>query len=329
MTHERSAQPASGAGFDQRGEEGASLFHPCPVDPACAHCGAGSPSGRGAFDWSFVDGAYCISLQSRPDRAASAAAELHRVGLCRTVSFYRPIKHATRPKIGIWEAHRQVGREALARGCRTVLVLEDDVRFAAWVGPRTVRAVGRALMALPAGWTIFFLGHWPLRAWFVRRNVLRSASACTHAYIASARLLQWLQDHPFGTAPIVRLAGTGIDAAYAGLPASYAYFPMLATQSESPSDHLIDGASRRVKKIEHLFARWQHRERLLSRLMRPNELIVAALSPLFYAMDRLGRPLRTHPPRLSRIDGPDWRPVEREVAAEEAGGGGMIAREIG
>ena len=300
-------------------------FHPCPADPACPYCGGGSPSGRNAFDWSFVDGVYCISLQSRSDRAASAAAQLHRVGLCRKVTFYRPVKHPARPKIGIWEAHRRVGLEALERGCRTVLVLEDDVRFAGWVGPRTVRAVGKALATLPAGWSIFFLGHWPLRVWFVRRNVLRSASACTHAYIASARLLRWLGDHPFGTAPYVRLAGTGIDAAYAALPETYAYFPMLATQSESPSDHLVEGASRRVKKIEHLFARWQHRERLLSRLMRPNELIVAALSPLFYAMDRLGRPLRALPPRLSRRDHPD----RQEVVNDETGSRAMIAREVG
>ena len=158
-------------------------FHPCPPDPGCPHCGPAAASGSDAPDWSFVDAAYCISLRSRPDRAARAAAELHRVGLCRTVVFHRPAKHPTRPKIGIWEAHRAVGLEALARGQRTVLVLEDDVRFAPWVGPRTVRAVGRALAGLPPGWAIFFLGHWPLRAWFVRRNVLRSASGGAHALV--------------------------------------------------------------------------------------------------------------------------------------------------
>ena len=310
-------------------DDGTGLFHACPRDPACPECMAGSPADGGAFDWSFVDGAYCISLRNRPDRAAAAAAEFHRVGLCRKVVFYRPHKHPTRPKIGIWEAHRAVGQEARRRGCRTVLVLEDDVRFASWIGPRTVRAVATALAALPSGWTIFFLGHWPLRAWFVRRNVLRSASACTHAYIASADLLSWLGDHPFGTAPFVRLAGTGIDAAYAALPGTYAYFPMLATQSESPSDHLSDGARRKLKKIEHLFARWRHRERLLSRLMRPNELVVAAFSPLFYALDRLGGPLRTQPPRLSRADGPDAHPAARMTQRHEARSDAMIAREVG
>ena len=194
-------------------------FHPCPPDPGCAYCGSNAASGPDAFDWSFVDTAYCISLRSRSDRAASAAAEFHRVGLCRKVVFHRPAKHPTRPKIGIWEAHRAVGRDALAKGSRGALVFEDDVRFASHVRPRTVRAVQEALATLPPDWTIFFLGHWPLRAWFVRRNVLRSSSGGAHAYVASPRLLAWLRDHPFGTAPFVRLAGTGIDAAYAALPA--------------------------------------------------------------------------------------------------------------
>jgi hypothetical protein len=188
-----------------------------------------------------------------------------------------------------------VGLDALAKGLRTVLVLEDDVRFARHVGPRTLRAVAKAMAALPAGWTIFFLGHWPLRAWFVRRNVLRTASAGGHAYIASPRLLAWLRDHPFGTAPILRFAGAGLDAAYAALPDTYAYFPMLATQSASPSDHMSHDPARRIKKLRHLVTRSGYRELFLSRSMRPTELAAAALSPLSYVLDRLGQPVRARP----------------------------------
>src|SRR5689334_22550815 len=267
----RRARPVSPPGGHEADGRDLPLFHPCPPDPACPHCGTAATPGADRPDWSFVDGAYCISLRSRPDRAASAAAEFHRVGLCWKVVFYRPAKHPTRPKIGIWEAHRRV-----------------------------------ALEGLPPDWTIFFLGHWPLRAWFVRRNVLRSSSGGAHAYVASPRLLAWLRDHPFGTAPFVRLAGTGIDAAYAALPGAYALFPMLATQSGIVSDHLADGTKRKLKKPEHLFSRWRHRERLLSGLARPNELAVAALSPLCYALDRLGLPLRVRPPRL---------PVTKDVPA--------------
>lgn len=277
------------------GEGASPLFHPCPPDPGCPHC-RGTAGDR--FDWSFLDSAYCISLQSRPDRMAEAAAQFHRLGLCRRVTFYRPVKHPTMPKVGIWESHRAVGLEALRRGQRHALIFEDDVRFSRHVGPRTVRAVAGAFRKLPPDWTIFFLGHWPLRAWFVRRNLLRTVSGCAHAYVAGPRLLQWLRDHPYGTAPIVRMVGVSIDAAYAALPGAYAYFPMLAIQSTSRSDHMSRDPSRRVKRFRHLFTRTRYREILHSGLMRPTELAVAACSPAFWLLDRLKGPIRPLPPRL-------------------------------
>jgi hypothetical protein len=292
-----------GAAIAAQGNVQAPLFHPCPTDPGCPYCGRGATASappQGAFDWSFVDAAYCISLQSRPDRVTEAARQFHRVGLCRHVTFFRPAKHATMPKVGIWESHRAVGLEALARGQQRVLIFEDDVRFARHVSPRTARAVGRALDRLPADWTIFFLGHWPLRAWFVRRNVLRTVSGCAHAYVAGPNLLGWLRDHPYGTAPIVRFVGVTIDAAYAALPGAYAYFPMLATQSASASDHLGRDSAKRVKRFRHLFTRSRYREMLHSGLMRPTELAVAACAPWFYLLDRLKGPVRALPPRLQR-----------------------------
>jgi hypothetical protein len=282
--------------------QGVPLFHPCPPDPSCPYCGGAgpAPAGPDAFDWSFLDGAYCISLSSRPDRAASAAAQFHRLGLCRHVTFHRPTAHGGAPKVGIWEAHRAVGMDALAKGLRAALVTEDDVLFSRRVTPRTVRNVGEALAGLPPGWTIFFLGHWPLRAWFVRRRVLRTVSGCAHAYVASPRLLEWLRDHPYGTAPIVRLVGHGIDAAYAALPGTYAYFPMLATQSTSPSDHIPRFSGRRIKRPKHLVMRPGIREALLSGLMRPSQYAVAALSPVFYVLDRLGGPPRQQAPKVAQ-----------------------------
>ena len=43
---------------------------------------------------------------------------------------------------------------------------------------------------------------------------------------------------------------------------------------------------RKKKKLKHLVTRSAHREVLLSRLMRPFELIVALLSPAFYVAAR-------------------------------------------
>jgi len=131
---------------------------------------------------------------------------------------------------------------------------------------------------------IFYLGHWPVRARFLRRNLLETVSGCTHAYIASRDALIWLRDHPHGTAPLVPFVGTGIDSAYAALPGTFAYFPMLALQRADRSDH--GARHRRVKRLRHVVTRSRYREQLLSRLMRPNELLVAALSPLFNLLKR-------------------------------------------
>jgi GR25 family glycosyltransferase involved in LPS biosynthesis len=265
------------------------LFHPCPPDPSCPYCN-GSITPAQALDWTFLDGAYCISLKSREDRAVKVAAEFHKVGLCRQVSFYRPLRHPGRGYIGSWESHRAVAEHARGRGCKTTLILEDDVQFVRRLTPRSVRAIGRAIAGLPPDWMIFFLGHWPLWAYFVRRNVLRTSSGCAHAYIVSPRLLRWLHEHPWGTHGIEkrRLIGKALDSAYAMLPGTYALFPMIATQSVSRSDNFAVSRKRNTK-LKHIITHSRHREWFLSKLMRPGEAVVVLLSPLFLAGHMVSR----------------------------------------
>lgn len=217
------------------------------------------------FDWSFLDRAYCISLRSRDDRADAAAAALHGVGLCRLAVFCRPLKHPVWPLAGIWEARRSVALSELDSGCRTVLILEDDVAFSRRLKPRTVQRIGHSLARLPADWMIFYLGHMPWRAYFVSRNVLRVSSTAAHAYVASPRLLEWLRDRP----GIRRLsfAGMGIDAAYAKLTKAYAFFPWWPP-------------SRRPRAT------------IIAHAMVPSQFVMALLSPLFLVLHWLERALR-------------------------------------
>jgi GR25 family glycosyltransferase involved in LPS biosynthesis len=258
------------------------IFHPCPPDPSCPYCN-GSIAPAQALDWSFLDGVYCISLKSREDRTTAVAAQFHAVGLCRQLLFYRPLRFPGRGYIGSWGSHRAVAEHARAQGCETTLIFEDDVQFVRRLSPRSVRAIGRAIERLPPDWMIFFLGHWPLWAYFVRPNVLRTSSACAHAYIVSPRLLRWLHEHPWGAPGIEkrRLIGKALDSAYAMLPATYALFPMIATQSVSKSDN-FNHSHKKNFKLKHLVTHSRYREWLLSNLMRPGEAIVVLLSPLFF-----------------------------------------------
>jgi glycosyl transferase, family 25 len=263
---------------------GEAVFHPCPPDASCPYCN-GSIDPAQALDWSFLDGVYCISLKSREDRATAVAAQFHKTGLCRQLLFYRPLRYPGRGYIGSWGSHRAVAEHARARGCGTTLIFEDDVQFVRRLSPHSVRAIGRAIERLPPDWMIFFLGHWPLWAYFVRPDVLRTSSGCAHAYIASPRLLRWLHEHPWGTPGIRkrRLIGKALDSAYARLPGTYALFPMIATQSVSRSDNFAVSRKKNTK-LKHLVTHSRHREWLLSKLMRPGEAFVVLLSPLFFVV---------------------------------------------
>jgi hypothetical protein len=261
--------------LDLDSNQGASPFHACPVSPTCPYCL--SPELPTSIDWSPIEAAYCISLREREDRARAAEAQFHRVGLCRKVVFYRPARHASNPIVGIWESHRAVLSHALRHGCRSALVFEDDVVFSRGFGSRTSRSLKRVIQDLPADWNILYLGHWPMRMRFISAHLVSTSSACTHAYLASERLMRFIADRPYTDQVPLPGVGRGIDSVFARLSDTYAYFPMVAVQSTSPSDHFRPRPSRNIRKVSHLVTRTRAREWLLSNLMRPAEMVQALI----------------------------------------------------
>ena len=287
--------PGGGRGASDFGEG----FHTLPTQPGCPHCDGESPGAPvDRSPWSFLDGVYCISLREREDRARDAARELHGVGLCRRAILYRPAKDRI-AKRGCWESHRAVAADARARGLRRVLILEDDVVFSASVSPAIAQRIGTALASLPDDWMGFYLGHWALWAYPVRRHVLRCSSLCTHAYVASERLLRWLGETPFERRDAIarrRIGGNGIDSAFAALPAMYAFFPLLVAQRLVPNDHMRAPRIRfwpPRKLLLDLFVRSRVREHAMAYAMGANEKLVIALTALllpgFWASQRLDR----------------------------------------
>ena len=179
------------------GETEGPVWHRCPPDPDCPYCQ--KAAGAAPLDWSFVGNVYCISLKTRNDRVERVSKEFHRTGLCQHVIFYRPEKHPKKGIIGSWESHRAVAMDALNRNLETALVFEDDVLFLRKITSALLAQVASTMRALPANWHIYYLGHWPVEAWFIRSNLLRTRSACAHAYIISQHTMRWLRDHPYGT----------------------------------------------------------------------------------------------------------------------------------
>jgi hypothetical protein len=270
-------------------------FEPISPDPSCDFC-----SGRRQPATIDVGAVYCISLVEQPVRTARAAAHFHAIGLCRQVTFYRPSR-AKNTDRGIWTSHRAVAQEALARGYRRALILEDDVEFRRPIAELAPR-IDRALARLPPDWWGLYLGHYPLQAYFVARGLLRTRSLLTHAYIANAPLLDWLvTTQPSAPdVPTWPRTSVAVDSAMANLPAMYAAFPMMAVQ-EFLGDYRInsrirsDGQRRKWTDVE----RWRNWAIFRGTLLA--ETLAIIYSP-FHALtlERNIRRIRMGPSRNAR-----------------------------
>jgi hypothetical protein len=110
------------------------------------------------------DAIYVINLASRPDRRAQMRTQLRRVGIdpdALPVVFFdavRPAAPGGFPTIGArgcFLSHLGVLRDARAAGRRHILVLEDDLDFAA---DFTGRFPHMAAAAEGLGWDVWYLG---------------------------------------------------------------------------------------------------------------------------------------------------------------------------
>jgi GR25 family glycosyltransferase involved in LPS biosynthesis len=251
------------------------FFEPVPRHADCDYCaGRRDPAPLEPI----AHAAYCISLQEQPERTATASALFHRLGLCRHVTFYRPRRGANTTR-AVWASHRAVAERALAAGQARTLMLEDDVWMSRpWV--ETAPRIARALSRLPDDWWGFYLGHFPLKGYFVAPQVMRVRSACTHAYVANRPLLDWLVTTVPGdpVAPVWERAGTGVDAAFAMLGEMYALFPMVARQRRT-GGRRIDPVRAAAGRRRPLLDPARYRESLIFHGLRPAELLAAALSP--------------------------------------------------
>jgi len=202
-------------------------FEPLARNERCDYCAARRQVTTLA---PVVNAIYCISLQEQPHRTTKAAAQFHALGLCQEALFYRPVRGRDIDQ-AIWNSHRAVAQDAIAKGFSRVLFLEDDVLF---TQPREtlVRRITAALRAVPSTWWGLYLGHVPIQAYFLRPNLLRVRSGCAHAYIANEPLLAWLASTPPMSleAPMWHWIGQSMDAAMSNLPEMYAMFPMIAVQ---------------------------------------------------------------------------------------------------
>jgi glycosyl transferase family 25 len=174
-----------------------------------------------------VDAVFCISLAEREDRREEIRTELEPLGL--NIEFFLAERDSGNPERGCYTSHQACAALALERGCRRVLMLEDDARLEQY-DARQIKAINRFLH-----WRnpeLFYLGGIVGRMWRVPWPcVVRCRLAATHAYILSANGCRRLRAIPYGDQPI--------DSMYAKRFKAYGAFPLLLEQqpeTRMPSD---------------------------------------------------------------------------------------------
>ena len=180
--------------------------------------------------WDEIELILCITLRTRPERRAAVTEQFAAVGLAGRVTFLEQDPDVEDGKRGCFHAHQQAARTALERGASYALVFEDDVEFLPHFTAHAGKRVVRFLRAPPAGWSIFFLGHFPRSMELTEQpDVVRVRSMDAHAYILSAAGARELC--------ALEYRGDQVDVHYHYQSASaYALYPMVAVQRATFSD---------------------------------------------------------------------------------------------
>ncbi|GAA0281175.1 hypothetical protein LNAOJCKE_1306 [Methylorubrum aminovorans] len=192
-----------------------------------------------------------VNLPSRADRRRETERELARIGHLRAATFFPAIRPAEAGGFdsvgehGAYLSHLAVWRAAL--GVRSLLVIEDDVAFAADFAARA-----GLVTELPEAWDVFYAGHMQLpelrRDW-TETGLVRIAPLVEfiglHCYAVSGRALPRLvaaaeaflmrpHGHPQGGRMPIDGA-LNIARRQCGF-ATYAAMPPLAEQRASRTD---------------------------------------------------------------------------------------------
>jgi hypothetical protein len=180
--------------------------------------------------WDFFDKIYCISLEERPDRRASAADEFSRAGLLPNVEFVSVQRHRQNSEQGIFESHMRCIDAGLAAGAKTILVFEDDVIFRR--GSTAALAECIEFMSDRGRWDLFFFGCLVKKSRPTEnRHVLRIRyRSLAHAYAVNRPFAERLAEKQWD--------GLAYDAVLREASGRcFAAYPGVAFQSDSATDN--------------------------------------------------------------------------------------------
>jgi GR25 family glycosyltransferase involved in LPS biosynthesis len=223
---------------------------------------------HGSLDtvWNRIDRIYCISLEERRDRQASARHQFARAGLAGKVVFHIARRHPTDCEQGIFESHQAVLKMGLDAGARHILVFEDDIVF------------GRIQALRLAGGIDFFMNTEACRMLFLGCLARGSRATgtpgvrsiryrcLTHAYLIRDSLAREIIDAPWQHMPYDIWLQNHIDH-------PFVLYPAIAFQSNSPSDN---SRLRTLDTIRRLFGGLRFIQTVNERYHRFRYAVIAA-----------------------------------------------------
>jgi hypothetical protein len=208
--------------------------------------------------WDYFDRLYCVSLQEREDRRASALKEFSKVGLGARVDFVLGEHHPSDMEQGVYESHMICLRKGLEAGAKNIVVFEDDVEFDRF-DPERLRSCTDFLRQHPE-WKVLLLGA-------LIRSSRKTTNPCvqkvryqslTHAYA--------LNRHYAETLAYGSWQGIVNDTLFRPLTDDvYAIYPMCAFQKYFTSDNYkyrklvlirrLLGGLKRIQKANEFYQR--------------------------------------------------------------------------
>jgi hypothetical protein len=186
----------------------------------------------------FFDAIYCINLDRHPHRWESMQRRFRKLGIDRGIRRFPAVETALSHHIGCALSHRRIIAEAKQQQLKTVLVFEDDTRFA----PGATDVLMRSLRELEGRqWQLLYLGGY-LDARTLQKIpgcehlVIPSRITCTHAiayhHSVYDAILDAIPESAVGVALWIR-EHLAIDQFYTASlgAASLLTWPVIATQS--------------------------------------------------------------------------------------------------
>lgn len=192
--------------------------------------------------WSYFDKIYCISLEDRIDRREQAQKAFDAAGLSHQVEFVVAKRNHRDCERGIYESHRNCIRKGIDAGAQTIVVFEDDIAFGR-IDPETLKNC-IDFMDSNADWQVFFFGCLVsgVETTAYPSIVKIHYSSLAHGYVINRKFARMIVDRPWQGIPFDTFVKS-MQNHY------YAVYPMIAFQSNSPTDndkHLLLDRVRRL-----------------------------------------------------------------------------------